>query len=218
MALCAGITLSAAAHFGTMSKGFGFDGWWMALVRLAFPFVCGLWLHRAIRHLPPLRVGLIPLALALAAIFAVPIIGGAGSVSNGVAEALVVIVLFPAAILFGAHSGSGAASIRVCNILGRISYPLYILHYPFVYCLIDYAQFGHGTPASSLAATPVLFVGVIALAWLGLRFWDEPARAWLSWRWLGSQAAPGNLRAIAAQAFRRTMRPSPRHPLRNRYR
>jgi len=189
-AICAGVTLASAAHFGTMSKGFGFDGWWMAPVRLAFPFVCGLWLHRSIRYLPPHRSGLLPLALA--AIFAVPVVGGAGTVGNGVAEALAVIVLFPAVILLGAHSGAGPATVRACTVLGRLSYPLYILHYPFVYCFIDYAQFGRGTPASSLSAAPVLFIGVIVLAWLGLRLWDEPARGWLARRWLGSKIAPGS--------------------------
>jgi len=188
---CAGVTLAAAAHFGTMSKGFGFDGWWMAPVRLAFPFVFGLWLHRVIKRLPALRLGLIPLGLALAAIFAVPVIGGAGTFSNGVAEALAVIVLFPAVILLGAHSGRGESTIRACNVLGRLSYPLYILHYPFVYCFIDYAQFGHGSQSSFMVAVPALFIGVLALGWAGLRLWDEPARAWLSWRLLGSKAAPG---------------------------
>lgn len=188
---CAGITLASAAHFGTMSKGFGFDGWWMAPVRLAFPFVCGLWLHRAIRHLPKRRLGLVPLSLVLLAVFAAPVVGRAGTTSNGIAEALAVIVLFPAVILLGAHSGAGEATIRTCGLLGRISYPLYILHYPFVYCFIDYAQFGQGAPATTLAVTPVLFVGVMLLAWMGLRLWDEPARAWLSRRLLGSRVAPG---------------------------
>ncbi|OYU35260.1 acyltransferase [Novosphingobium sp. PASSN1] len=189
---CAAITLVSAAHFGTMSKGFGFDGWWMAPVRLAFPFVCGLWLHRAVGYLPACRLGLAPLSLALLAIFAAPAIGGAGTTSNGIAEALAVIVVFPAVILLGAHSGASEAAIRACSLLGRLSYPLYILHYPFVYCFIDYARFGHGAPATSLAATPVLFMSVMLLAWLGLRLWDEPVRGWLSRRLLGSKVAPGS--------------------------
>jgi peptidoglycan/LPS O-acetylase OafA/YrhL len=190
--VCAGITIGSAAHFGTMSRGFGFDGWWMAPVRLAFPFVCGLWLHRVIGHLPAQRVGLIPLGLAVTAIFAAPVIGGAGTTSNGVAEALAVIVLFPAVILLGAHSGRGKGTISASNVLGRLSYPLYILHYPFVYCFIDYAQFGHGSDTSLFAAVPVLFIGVLALGWAGLRLWDEPARTWLSRRLLGSKIAPGS--------------------------
>ncbi len=94
--------------------------------------------------------------------------------------------------LLGAHSGRGKGTIGACNVLGRLSYPLYILHYPAVYCFIDNAQFGHSSDTSLFAAVPVLFLGVLALGWAGLRLWGEPASTWLSRHLLGSKITPGS--------------------------
>ena len=63
--------------YGTLSKGYGWDGLWMAPVRLAFPFIAGLLLYRVIHHLPARRLGVLPLGLGLAVVFALPVVGGA---------------------------------------------------------------------------------------------------------------------------------------------
>lgn len=112
-------------HFGTMSAGFGFDTFWMAPVRLAFPFIAGMTLYRLRAHLPGRRLGLGPLALILVAVFGLPVVSaqvaaGPGRAMNGLAEALAVIVVFPAVIVLGAHSPAGATGAAMARWLGRL--------------------------------------------------------------------------------------------------
>jgi peptidoglycan/LPS O-acetylase OafA/YrhL len=174
-------TLATCLRYGTLASGFGWTNMWIAFVRLGFPFIAGMWIRRAIDWLPRVRVGLWGLSLVLAAAFAFPIFAlGGGKEANGLLHASYVLVLFPAVILLGAHSDMSAATRRTCDTLGRLSYPLYILHFPFIYLFIDYARFGHPTPAGLLTGTLLIPPAMIALGWAALRLWDEPLRARLT--------------------------------------
>ena len=181
-------------HYGTLSKGFGWDGFWMAPVRLAFPFITGLLLYRVIDRLPRRRIGIVPLGLVLVIVFALPVIGAAGhrdgqglvvgpaghAAMNGLFEALIVMLGFPALILLGAHSSGAARVNRACATLGRLSYPLYIIHYPFVYLLWDFAFFGHPSTLALNRALICTFPAMILLATVVMLVYDEPVRRWLS--------------------------------------
>jgi peptidoglycan/LPS O-acetylase OafA/YrhL len=183
--LCALATLYTCLHYGTLAAGFGWGDMQIAFVRLAFPFVAGMWIRRAIDHLPAIRLGFPALSLILAAAFAFPIFAlGGGKAANGLLHAALVLLLFPAMVLLGAHSQMGSRTRAACTWLGRLSYPLYILHYPFIYLFIDYAQFGTPTHAGLLAGVVLIPPAMIALGWAGLRLWDEPLRAWLTARLL----------------------------------
>jgi peptidoglycan/LPS O-acetylase OafA/YrhL len=188
-------------HYGTLSKGFGWDGYWMAPVRLAFPFIAGLLTYRLVDQLPGWRFGLIPLGAVLAIAFALPVITGAAggqgqgaaplSAWNGLFEALLVMLVFPPLILLGAHSGGSAMTNRACKLLGRLSYPLYIIHYPFIYLLWDYAIFGQAAPGALLPALVLTFPVMIVLAVVAMIVWDEPVRRWLARRVARLSDIPG---------------------------
>ena len=179
--------------YGTLSKGYGWDGLWMAPVRLAFPFIAGLLLYRVIHHLPARRLGVLPLGLGLAVVFALPVVGGAAhrdaagllvsaaapGAYNGLFEALVVILVFPVLILLGAHSSGGARVNRACAWAGRLSYPLYIIHYPFVYWAWNFAFFGHPQSGELSRAMIATFPVMIVLAAAVMLLYDEPVRRWL---------------------------------------
>src|SRR5258708_34675696 len=61
---------------------------------------------------------------------------------NGLYDAACVLFLFPLVILCGAHSNAGTGMIRLCKFSGRLSYPLYITHIPFVHVLAGYSWTG----------------------------------------------------------------------------
>ena len=194
----AALLIYGGMRYGTLSKGYGWDGVWMAPVRLAFPFIAGLLLYRVIDRLPARRMGVLPLGLVLGLVFALPVVGGAAhrdaagllvsaaapGALNGLFEALMVILVFPVVILLGAHS-SGPESLngvrvnRICSWLGRLSYPLYIIHYPFVYWAWDFAFFGHPRPGVMTYAMLATFPAMIGLAAAVMRLYDEPVRRWL---------------------------------------
>jgi peptidoglycan/LPS O-acetylase OafA/YrhL len=77
---------------------------------------------------------------------------------------------------------SGLAS-KANRLLGDISYPLYIVHYPIMY--IFYAWLIKNDIYQLRGCWPVALLVIlssIALAYLCLKFYDEPLRRWLSKR------------------------------------
>lgn len=186
LAVPAAVGLAAgAAHYGSVSTGFGYSNWWMAEVRLAFPFIFGLWMHRVLPALPKVRLGLLPLAAVMIGALALPVMGpDAKAASNGLFEAALVIVLFPLIVLCGAHSGGSPRALATSSALGRLSYPLYILHYPFIYKFADWVILTEPKADAVLPVALALPPLLIALGWAGLKLWDEPVRARLSARYL----------------------------------
>ena len=61
-----------------------------------------------------------------------------GTISlNGLYDAACVLLLFPLIILSGAHSEAGTGMMRLFKFSGKLSYPLYITHIPFVYVISE---------------------------------------------------------------------------------
>ena len=100
---------------------------------------------------------------------------------NGIYDAVCAIVLFPA-IVWLAASGRTTDRItaRVCKFLGDISYPLYMVHYPFIYLYYAWVKNEELTFAESLPGAAALVAGSVLLAWLCLKLYDEPVRLFLS--------------------------------------
>lgn len=152
---------------------------WMAPVRMAFSFTLGLWLYRVRERAPKLRLGWVALSAVLVLAFALPLVPRSVPHGNGLYEAVVAMGLFPAIILCGAHSQVGRAEMALCKFAGRISYPVYILHYPFLLIYMNFVTFRKpAAPVAELAAAGV-FVLVVAVAWAALKLYDEPVRRWL---------------------------------------
>lgn len=177
-------TCSDASGYGMFGVGWTLEGLNFpgGLLRLFFPFTAGLLISRVFR---PVRVrGAFWLcAAALLVLFAVPYVGtpggaGGGLCANGLYETACIVCVFPLLIWAGA---SGRTTDRfsslTCKFLGDISFPLYIIHYPFMYLfyawLIDE---GRCTLAETWHVALPLVLGCIALAFLLLKLYDEPVR------------------------------------------
>ena len=154
-------------------------------LRLLFAFPAGLLLSRVFR---PVRVrGAFWIGtLAVVALASVPRIGGSEHLwMNGVYDALCAVVLFPLIVWIGASGKTtDRVTSRVCKFLGDISYPLYMVHYPFIYLYYAWVKNENLTFGQSLPGAAALVAGSVALAWLCLRFYDEPVRRFLSKRLL----------------------------------
>ena len=152
---------------------------WMGSARMAFSFTMGMWLYRLREGLPKVRLGWIPLSAILVLVFAAPMVPDSLPHGNGIFEAAAVILLFPAMILCGAHSEIGQVELALCKFAGRISYPLYILHYPFLLIYMNFALFRKPSQAALHLAALGSFLLVVAISVLALKFYDEPMRRWL---------------------------------------
>ena len=154
-------------------------------LRLLFAFPAGLLLSRVFRPVRVRRAFWIG-TLAVVALASVPRIGGREHLwMNGVYDALCAVVLFPLIVWIGASGKTtDRVTSRICKFLGDISYPLYMVHYPFIYLYYAWVKNENLTFGQSLPGAAALVAGSVALAWLCLRFYDEPVRRFLSKRLL----------------------------------
>ena len=116
-------------------------------------------------------------------LLALPHIGGGEKLwLNGLYEAVCTIFIFPALVWLGASGKTtDKATSRVCKFLGDISYPVYVVHYPLMYLFYAWLWSGPEKIPFSQAwpAAAAVIIGSIILAWLCLKFYDEPLRRWL---------------------------------------
>ena len=89
--------------------------------------------------------------------------------------------MFPIVVLIGAGSKTtDKKSTKWCEFLGKISYPLYITHFPLMYMQMAWVERNINAPVWQHI---VLNVGIICVAFgiacACLKLYDEPVRKWL---------------------------------------
>lgn len=174
--LAAIAVMVTALHFGNLSTGWDWKTFWAAFVRLTYPFFMGLLLYRLnVRgNLPHAYIWL---SLLLLAVFTAPAFGR----FDGLYEAFCVIVVFPLTIYLGTGTRrlDGFAG-RLCRFTGRLSYPVYIVHYPALYVFAHWLWKTHPSSSRVWTVAILLVLGDICAAWLLLKYYDEPLRAYLT--------------------------------------
>ncbi len=151
---------------------------YLGAVRLAYPFLAGLILSRLKLHMR-LPGGFWSCSLIVVAMMAVPTIDG---IWNGIYEAVIILVLLPLIVSWGAGSDiKGERSLGLCRLLGELSYPLYIVHLPLVYTQMAWLS---AHPEAPLGQKILLSTGLgilsLGLAYATSRLYDIPIRKWLS--------------------------------------
>ena len=182
--------LAAVSIFGPMGDlcvGFAMDGMNIlgGSLRLLFAFSAGLLLARIFKPVHVKGAFWIGSA-AIVALAAIPRIGDADSLwMNGVYDAICVIAIFPLIVYLGASGKTtDKVTTKLCKFLGDISYPLYMVHYPFLYLYYAWVKNNDLTFAQSLPGALALFFGSIALAYVCLKLIDEPTRKYLAKKFL----------------------------------
>lgn len=164
-------------------------GWSMAdlgflggFFRLSFSFSAGLLLSRTFIPMK-IRGAFWLCAGAITLMLACPYLSASGEPTflNGLYDCICTLLVFPAIVYVGACGATtDRFSSRTCEFLGRLSYPVYIVHYPIMYLFYAWV-WAYGLTFSSVWPVCIgLFVGIILLAWLSMRFYDEPVRRYLT--------------------------------------
>ena len=150
-------------------------------IRMLFPFSVGMLLARTFK---PRKVkgAFWICSLVLVALFAVPYIPFANGISlNSLYEFVCIACIFPALVWLGACGSASGVTSKANRFLGDLSYPLYIVHYPIMYVfyawLIKNDIYALG---ACWSVALLVIVSSIALAYICLKFYDEPVRRWLS--------------------------------------
>lgn len=182
-AACALAAFAVFGPLGDICVGFAMTGENIlgGSLRLLFAFSAGLLMSRLFRP-TGVRGAFWICGIAIVALAAVPRIGGEENLwMNGIYDSLCAIVIFPVLVWLGASGKTtDGVTTRLCKFLGDISYPLYMVHYPFIYLYYAWVKNEDLTFAQSLPGAAALVAGSVALAWLCLKFYDEPVRRFLA--------------------------------------
>ncbi|MGI6243467.1 MAG: acyltransferase family protein [Prevotella sp.] len=159
--------------------------------RLLYPFLCGLLISRILPSRmternpsgSPLGVrgGFWWASLILVVLFAMPQIGGKSGIADGLYQVVAIVIMFPIVVLIGAGSKTtDEKSRKWCEFLGKISYPLYITHFPLIYMQIAWVERNLDAPVwHHIALNVGIILFAVGMAWACLKLYDEPVRKWL---------------------------------------
>lgn len=158
---------------------------WGGLIRMLFPLTMGMLIARTFK---PRKVkGTFAIcSVVLILLFALPYIPSTATIStNSLYEVVCIALIFPFIVWLGACGNFGAKSEKIGKLLGDMSYPLYIVHYPIMYLFYAWLiENKHYTLQSCWPVALLVVASSIALALLCLKLYDEPVRKWLSKRLL----------------------------------
>ena len=195
LVVLAGIGLASFAIFNFSGYGHLGVGWSMAdynliggFLRLLFSFSIGLLMMRVFKPLQ-VRGAFWICSLAIIVLLSMPYIGGSEFPwMNGIYDSVCAIIIFPLLVYLGASGKTtDKKSSKICEFLGNISYPLYIVHYPFMYLFYAWVWSKELSFSQAWPMALVVFFGNILLAYLCLKFYDEPVRRWLTKKFLAKK-------------------------------
>lgn len=171
-------------HRGNLMGGWGGRNFWDGGARIAFSFSAGLLVYRS-NWVIKNSLGFIGLSLLLLAALMMPYFKW-----NWMAELAVVLLYLPLLIALGAGARLRPAFQKLCVFSGKISYPLYMTHYAFIWV------FGHFYDKFKPSMTQVYLIVVasticlIGVAYLVMIAFDIPVRRYLTNRRKQASAPP----------------------------
>ena len=181
----------------------------IGFTRLLYPFFCGLLLSR-MGWMIKVRGGFWWCSLLIVVLLGMPWMGmgteGVSRWTNGLYEAVCILLMFPLIVAIGAGSSvkGGKAAIKreqsetcfssaereqarpkvkgeaLIRFLGNISFPIYITHFPLVYMQKSWVESHKDAPLGThiFVAVSIFFLAV-GLAYAALKLYDLPVREWL---------------------------------------
>ena len=180
---------AALIHMAVTSPGGDVIGGWaldgpqlrIGFTRLLYPFFAGLLLQRTARLLR-IRHAFFWCSLLVIFFLSVPRIGGTAHLwANGLYDSLTIVLVFPLIVFLGAGGElKGKRATRICKFLGDISYPLYITHYPLIYIYTGWISDNKAPLRETYPMALLVLASAIFIAWICLKFYDEPLRKWLT--------------------------------------
>lgn len=187
LAGCGLALFAIGGPYGDICAGFSLTGteFTAGSLRLLFSFSAGLLLFRIFKPVK-IKGAFWICSLSIIALLSVPRLGGAEYLwMNGVYDTVCFAVFFPFLVYLGASGKStDKYTTRICKFLGDISYPLYMVHYPFIYLYYAWVKNGNLTFQESFPGALGVVIGSIVLAYGCLKFYDIPVRKYLANRFL----------------------------------
>ena len=186
---CAIVSLAA---YALMMEGGGVAYGWSSepmnllggALRMLYAYPMGLLMARMFRKRQPEPLhGPVFLfcSISLVVLLGLPIVGG--KETETIYQLVCLFSFFPGIIWIGARGSVDGWRQRTVSFLGRLSYPLYAVHFPLIYLYITWVG-RDGAPYQGYSqpwlAVIITIVASLLIATLCLLFYDEPLRKRLS--------------------------------------
>ena len=176
--LVAAVLLCWEANYaGNLSVGWGGNNFTGGGARVFYSFLAGMLVYRT-KWVIKSRFGFVSISILLALAFLIPY----ADKFNRITDPAIIIFYFPFLIALGAGASLGAKSNHGCRFLGEISYPLYMVHYPFIWVFFSYVEAKKPTMSQLEIVIPIATVLLIGLAYYVLVFFDLPLRKYFTSR------------------------------------
>jgi len=148
---------------------------WIGGVRVLFSFPAGIALYRLYRNgrLPKIALPFPAVAALLILAFCIPRGWGVWSY---VGESFAVLLLFPTLVAAGVRVELGASANKAALFIGKLSYPLYVIHHPLLKPFANIIRTHELTGWIFVLWTILEISTIIVVAYLAMRFFDEPVR------------------------------------------
>lgn len=172
LAVAAVLLWQESYRSGYLGVGWSGDNIMGGGIRVFYSFTAGMLLYR-LQWIIRSGLGFVSLSLLLFLAFLIPF----SKTTNPFVEPLVVIFYFPLLIALGAGARLKPSVQRICTFLGAISYPLYMVHYPFIWIFFSYVEVYKPSLAQMSAIIPAGALLLIGLAYAVMIYVEQPVRA-----------------------------------------
>jgi len=158
-------------HSGNLSGGWGAPNFFDGLARVSFSFLMGMLIYRS-NWIIKNKLGLPGMSALLLLAFLMPY----NDHWNWLTEPVLVIFYLPLLVSLGAGASLVSKHQNINKIFGDISYPLYMIHYPFVWIFLTYVAAEKPGIAHLSWVIPGSVILLISFAYLVFKFLDFPIR------------------------------------------
>lgn len=159
---------------GYLGVGWGGDNITGGGIRVFYSFLAGILIYRS-NWIIKSGLGFISITILLVLVFVIPF----SEKANPFVDPLIAIFIFPLLVALGAGARLKSMYASACKFSGDISYPLYMIHYPFIWLFMSWVQLK--TPSLNQMYV-IIVVGTILLivfTYLIMTYIDVPIRRYL---------------------------------------
>ncbi|CAM4050353.1 Peptidoglycan/LPS O-acetylase OafA/YrhL, contains acyltransferase and SGNH-hydrolase domains [Pedobacter westerhofensis] len=172
----AALLLIYEAHFaGNLAVGFGGENFFGGGIRMFYSFLAGIVVYRNSWMIKS-SLNFLVMGILLFAVFLIPFHDKA----NAIIDSAVAIIYFPFLVALGAGAGLHTVYNKVCKFLGDISYPLYMIHYPFLWIFLSYVEAKKPPMNEMVVIISISIFLLIGMAYLVMIYIDAPIRKYLN--------------------------------------
>ncbi|MES2829424.1 MAG: acyltransferase [Bacteroidota bacterium] len=160
-----------AYHSKYLGVGWSGDTFAGGGIRVFYSFLAGMLVFRS-KWIIKSKLGFTALGILLIAAFLFPF----SEKINFVTDPFLVIFYFPLILALGAGAMVNTYTQTVCKFFGEISYPLYMVHYPFIWIFYSYVIKMKPGMTEMALITVIGLPLLLGFAYLVLKFVDVPIR------------------------------------------